>query len=86
MNKITLILDKCNVVKHICCHVLGPNHTSTHRALAGTITLLIGFLIVHTPISNSYIHSTCEIVGWSFHGLGLHPIIEKFKSSENEKS
>jgi len=76
MKKIPVILDTCNVPKHICCHLFGKNHSNAHRLLVGGVVILVGALATHIECHYAAVKLIAEVIGWSCHGFGLHPYIE----------
>lgn len=73
------VIHKFNVSKPICNHLVGKNHTPTHRATAGAVIMTIGVMVAK---SGHYVHFMVleyllDLCGYLIHGIGAIPIVEK---------
>lgn len=75
-------VNKINASKYIANHIAGEQHTMVHRRLVGTIIILIGAIISHTPVSSHLLQIPIESFGWTLHGIGAIPFIQKFEKNE----
>lgn len=69
------LLDKINIAKHVCKHVLGEKHTKGHRVTAGTIIIILGTVITHLPIDMYAAYLICASLGHILQGIGALPIL-----------
>lgn len=81
-------LHYIDLSKHIAHHLVGPNHSITHRRGIGIIVMSAGILLTkivffqHCLIANMI----QDIVGTSIHGIGLIPFVKEIeKNVENIK-
>ena len=72
------VLFIINIPYHICNHVMGENHSVSHRVGAGFVLMAIGVVIAHSA-------ATCPIIilsyvgdgfGYLLHGIGSLPLAE----------
>lgn len=72
------VLFIINIPYHVCNHVMGKNHTVSHRVGAGFVLMAIGVVIAHSA-------ATCPIIilsyigdgfGYLLHGIGSLPLAE----------
>lgn len=83
------LINKVNVSKVVCDHLIGEEHTQRHRMITGLIIIVLGVGISKIPTSIHVIHWMADAVGYGVHGLGCVPFIERFlagakKSVQNE--
>lgn len=74
--KCACLLDKVNVVKTVCTHLLGPNHTVSHRMLVGVGIMCSGVFLVEITAGIYIVHYVTNIVGYGIHAIGATPFIE----------
>lgn len=77
------LLDKINLSKYICNHLVGENHTHNHRIFAGVIIMILGVGLVKVTalIDIGLVHFIGDIAGYCIHGVGAIPIIKKFEEN-----
>ncbi len=85
-NKLT-ILDKIDMSKTVCDHLIGSHHTHMHRITAGSVIMIIGVTIAKSGHAIPFIllEYVVDIVGYLIHGIGAIPIIEKISQSHEPK-
>ena len=76
--RVLKVLRRVNVVRTACDHMMGPNHSTVHRILAGGVVMLVGVVLAkyaghHEVVVVQYVG---DLVGYGIHGLGLTPIAE----------
>lgn len=73
-------IERINIPKIVCIHLIGENHTSKHRMAVGAIVM--GFGVVISKITaNLYILSFCgDVIGYLIHGIGSIPFVEHLSS------
>lgn len=70
------ILDKANIPKIICVHLIGEEHSVHHRMGVGVITMAIGVVIAKTTSGIYVIQFIGELLGYLIHGIGSIPFVE----------
>lgn len=73
------LIHNANIPKKVCNHVLGKDHSHTHRKIVGFVCIAIGILIGKTffvHVGQPAIEYCAELIGFSLHGVGLTPFIE----------
>lgn len=72
------LLDKVNLPKIICIHLIGKNHTLHHRMGAGVILMTIGVMISKSAagISVYLVSFVGDMIGYLIHGIGTLPFGE----------
>lgn len=76
---IDCFINCINLPYHIAHHLIGPNHTPTHRKVVGVMVMVLGGTImsVVTAISHSAVsHVVADVIGNGIHGIGLIPFIK----------
>lgn len=76
-----------NIPKHITSHIMGKDHTVTHRRMTGGVIMLVGIALVKLSglLDSFFIHYVADVVGYSMHGLGLVPFIEGEDKTKGKK-
>lgn len=71
-------IHKINVVRRLCDHFIGENHTLKHRVGVGTTIMVIGVTIVKVGAMApfGFIHVTTDVIGYLIHAIGGTPYIE----------
>lgn len=70
-------IEKVDVPKIICVHLIGEDHTLHHRMGVGFIIMSIGVLISRFSEGSFYIiHFFGDLVGFAIHGIGTIPFGE----------
>lgn len=74
------ILERVNIPRIICVHLLGDHHTVWHRMGAGVIVMSVGVLM--SKVSEGYyiVHFVCDMFGYLVHGIGTIPFVEAFSA------
>lgn len=75
-NKAKSILEKANIPKIICIHLIGEEHSVHHRMGAGVITMAIGVVIAKTTSGMYVVQFIGELLGYLIHGIGSIPFVE----------
>lgn len=73
-------------IPHIICnHVVGKNHTLTHRIVAGIILMFVGVSISQAggAVTIVVIHYGLDALGYALHGFGALPIFELLSDKVN---
>lgn len=78
------VIDKLNLPKIICSHVIGKGHSKYHRRWCGVGVMAVGvvvaeFLGMACHELGAFSHAgmfVCNIIGYGLHGIGLVPFIE----------
>lgn len=87
--KISRIVHKIDVSRHISNHLVGHNHTHVHRKIVGIFIIIIGYTIMKIVLIVDYmfIHILGELIGISIHGIGLIPFTSavEHKNSPQEE-
>jgi hypothetical protein len=80
--KIKNALNKINLSRHILNHLVGKNHTNTHRKIAGAFIMAFGvaFIKVFSIIHIEALQFCAEIIGAGIHGIGLLPFVSSIES------
>lgn len=75
-------------VKIVCNHLIGDNHTKTHKLTIGAFIMIIGVTISKSIIflgEGSFIIIIVDGIGYLIHGIGAVPYVEiVLKLSRNE--
>lgn len=81
------VLEKLDVTKPICEHLIGTNHTDIHRIFTGAIIMVAGVSLVKFSMSTSYffLQFTGDILGYLIHGIGAIPILKKLEERNGYK-
>lgn len=74
--KCACALDKVNLAKTICNHLLGKQHTIVHRMLVGVAIMCVGVAFVELTASIHVVHYVTNIAGYGIHAVGATPFIE----------
>lgn len=74
--KCACMLDRVNLTKTICNHLLGKQHTIIHRMLVGVIIMCIGVAFVELTAHIYMVHYVTNIAGYGIHAVGATPFIE----------
>jgi hypothetical protein len=73
----TVRLQHFNPISLCCNHLVGKNHTHSHRMVVGTGIILLGVLISKSGIGLSGpIHLALDGIGYLVHGVGAIPYLE----------
>ncbi|HXS59742.1 MAG TPA: hypothetical protein VN703_02900 [Candidatus Sulfopaludibacter sp.] len=80
--KIKSVLNKMNISKHILNHLVGKDHTNTHRRIVGALIMSFGiaFIKIFSLIHFETIQFCAEIIGAGIHGIGLLPFINSIEN------
>lgn len=86
--KLKELLQKLNVSKHICVHLIGKHHTKKHQQITGAAVMFTGVIIAKSAVHGSVIEAVFfDVVGYAIHGIGLIPFVETIISTaENNNS
>lgn len=80
-----------NIPYHIANHVIGPNHTQSHRRIAGFFVMGFGVGLAHffQHEFNMFFGLLGDLVGYSIHATGFMPIahdIEEIISKQQNQT
>lgn len=83
-------LNYVNLPHHITNHVVGEQHTQTHKRVAGIVVMFFGVALAHVSqhIPALFISLFGDLVGYSIHATGFLPFlkdIEKATDTTNQK-
>lgn len=70
------ILEKANIPKIICVHLIGEEHSVHHRMGVGVITMAIGVVIAKSTSGIYFVQFAGELLGYLIHGIGSIPFVE----------
>lgn len=74
MRRLTNILARLDISKHIVCHLVGPHHTPVHHRTMGIIVIMTGVMITKISVLMGHVTEIpCDAVGWSLHAVGFIP-------------
>jgi len=75
---VQMITHNVNVVRVICDHLLGENHTHHHRMAAGGMLMLGGVYIAKSLGHSQFfaIQMTADLFGYLLHGIGAVPYVD----------
>lgn len=81
MKKInSFIYNNFNLPKKVCNHIIGKEHSQTHRVVVGSTIMVIGVIIAQVPIINTFtVHVMSETVGFLLHCIGAIPIVQSIE-------
>jgi hypothetical protein len=79
-DKILYCTCKVNLAKLVATHLVGKQHSHTHRIMVGLCFIIIGvvigeYLVVIIP--GTLFHILASGFGYTLHGFGVIPIINK---------
>ena len=79
------VLSKICVSKLICNHLVGENHTHTHRCTVGLVIMGVGVGITKAALTVDVgiIHGVADLVGYGIHGVGDIPFVESIVRNKN---
>lgn len=78
--KNTPFLERIDLSRHICEHMIGSKHTKTHRISVGLIIMVIGVEVAHSGIGCYWMISTVlDLGGYLIHGIGAIPILKEIE-------
>lgn len=69
-------LEKLNVTKKICNHVIGKEHGQHHRVTAGIVLMVFGVFVAQLPVGHLLGHVLFETIGFLFHCVGAIPLVQ----------
>jgi hypothetical protein len=77
-----LLLAKLNLSRWIVHHLIGKNHSNSHRQIIGALIMILGVGLtkVFGEFSSEAIRFIGDVVGYGFHGIGLIPFISTIES------
>lgn len=79
------IMEKGNVPKFVCDHLVGENHTFTHRLFTGFIVMGIGVMVANVHVEIVIIRYFVDGIGYLIHGIGAIPIAERVLRNNKTK-
>lgn len=83
--KVLDLLKKINIVKKVCTHLIGKEHTDYHRYFVGLMFMFVGVALAKfTHDLTLPVHFACDTAGYFLHGLGAVPFIETVLSQQDE--
>lgn len=74
------LLERVNVPKLICLHLIGEKHTAHHRMSVGLIIMGVGVAICKMTSSFYIISYIGEGIGYLIHGIGTIPFVEHLQT------
>lgn len=80
------LLKAINLPYHIANHVVGEQHTQTHRRLAGLFVMAVGVSIAHAAANaNIIIALFGDLVGYTIHATGAIPYLHDIEAALKDK-
>ena len=78
MKKFRVVLAKFNVSKSVCDHLIGQEHSTTHRYVTGVVIMAIGVGVTKVAyvVDFGFVHGLADLVGYGIHGIGAIPFVE----------
>ena len=75
-----------NLPRIICQHMLGKDHKAHHRMAAGASIMVTGIMIAQCGhlVEVVIFKATLDLIGYSFHGLGIVPFLEWLLESDKD--
>lgn len=73
-----------NLPRTICQHLIGKDHQAHHRMCAGATIMVTGIMIAQCGhlVEVVIFKATLDLIGYSFHGLGIVPFLEWLLESD----
>lgn len=78
MRRLKKILPKIDITKKVCEHLVGEEHSKTHRFTVGVVIMSMGVGITKAVFifDPAFIHFIGDVLGYGFHGIGAIPFVE----------
>lgn len=78
-----MILHHVNLPRIVCEHVVGDNHSQTHRRIVGGAVMVAGVWVAKTAAHIHYepFEFAGDLLGYLIHGFGAVPYIEGIVAS-----
>lgn len=77
LNNKNSLLEKLNVSKVICNHIVGENHSDGHRICCGILVVFFGVWFSKLGVNMNWaIHYLTDASGYLIHGIGSIPILD----------
>jgi hypothetical protein len=80
--KLIKIVNNANLSKHLACHLVGEDHTNTHRRIFGVCIMCIGLALGKVELYNSIVHFITEVGATIIHAIGLIPFVHSIEHKE----
>jgi hypothetical protein len=79
--------DYVNLPRAICRHLIGKDHQAHHRMAAGATIMVTGIMIAQCGhlVEVVVFKATLDLIGYSFHGLGIVPFLEWLLDSDKDE-
>lgn len=79
-------LERINLPRVICMHLVGAKHTGLHRKIVGIIIMTCGVGVVHvfSLFHIEIVQFMGETVGAAIHGTGLIPFLQSLDKLTDE--
>lgn len=74
------LLERIDVPRIVCVHLIGENHSPRHRMGVGTILMAFGVIISRLTAHIYVLSFFGEVIGYLIHGIGTIPFAEEFSS------
>ena len=75
---VQMFIHNINVVRLICDHLLGDNHTHGHRMAVGGAVMVVGVYIAkslgHSEVF--FVQMGADLFGYLVHGIGAVPYVD----------
>lgn len=78
MKRIKKILPKIDITRLVCEHLVGEEHSKTHRFTVGVVIMSMGVGLTKVVFifEPALIHFIGDVLGYGFHGIGAIPFVE----------
>lgn len=76
-----------NIPHHVCQHLVGEQHTATHRMMVGAIIMISGVYSIQLFEFHTLIFRVvADVVGYGVHGIGLIPFADYLSQAVKKES
>ena len=83
MKKLSMLLHSAEIITN---HVVGKQHTVTHRRSVGAIIMVAGVWLAHAAAHyHILIALPLDAIGYSLHAIGFVPFIKSIENADNSK-
>lgn len=87
MKKVRDQIRQICLARLICNHLLGENHSATHRYTIGIVIMSteVGLTKAAFLVDIGFIHAIADLIGYGIHGVGALPFVEKVLAAVNNE-
>lgn len=80
------MFQKVNILKIICNHAIGKQHTIAHRMIVGFAIIVIGVIAVEYTAEYHFVKYITKIAGDGLDAIGITPYVEYVGGLEAEEA